>query len=146
MRIRTKMRIQKEAIYTSKGPKPAAQNSQGIRAGPFVFTAVVGDDPETGKVATKTDTQSGRITPDLEKEFSQLFENIEAVLQEAGTSMANIVETTTFVKDLRVYETFKKVREKYYRGFTPPVNAFIQVSDILGANVEMRVVAIIPET
>jgi 2-iminobutanoate/2-iminopropanoate deaminase len=129
--------INKKLIETAKAPRPIGQYSQAIRAGDFLFVAgQVGQDPISGKIPSSK-----------EEEIRQTFRNIKNILEAGGTSMGNLVRTVTFVKDLEIYETFKKVRTEFYPSDVPaPVNSFIQVADLqLGASIEIESIAIIPE-
>jgi 2-iminobutanoate/2-iminopropanoate deaminase len=131
--------ITKTLIETPEAPSPIGQYSQAIKAGSFLFVAgQVGQDPVSGKVNSS----------DSEEEIRQVFRNIKKILESGGTSMANLVRTLTFVKDLNIYESFKRVRSEFYPPDVPaPVNSFIQVADLqLGANIEIESIAIIPET
>ena len=96
----------KEVIRTDKAPAAIGPYSQGYRAGDFIFVAGQGPlDPQTGKI--KGDT--------IEEQTSQTLENIKAILQANGASMADVVKVTAVLTDL---SHFKPMNEVYKTFFT----------------------------
>jgi len=64
-------------LHTSKAPAAIGPYSQAVEAGGFLFSAgQIGLIPETGEFAG----------PDIETQASQVFENLGAILEEAGVS------------------------------------------------------------
>jgi 2-iminobutanoate/2-iminopropanoate deaminase len=128
------MSLGKKAVNTPDAGQPYGQYSQGIIAGNFLFIA--------GQIGL--DKNGNMILDSREKEIRQVFENIKSILEAGGSSLSDVVRTLTFVKDLGVYETFKKIRSEYFPPQAPPVNSFIQISDLQkGANIEIEVVALV---
>lgn len=120
-----------EAGYDSDFPY-----SQGMVHGDTVYTAgQVPKDPATGEVVGGT----------IEEQTHATFENLEAVLEAAGTSLANVVKTTAFLTDIDDIEGFNRV----YRERTPeprPARTTVEVADLaLDARVEVEMVAAIPD-
>ncbi len=127
---------EKRVVRTNAAGQPYGQYSQGIIAGNFLFIA--------GQIAL--DRNGNMVLASAESEIRQVFENIQAILEAGGSSLDHVVRTLTFVKDLSVYETFKKVRAEYFPKDSPPVNSFIQISDLQrGANIEIEVTALLRE-
>ena len=96
-----------EPIRTKDAPVPKGPYSQGIKVGKFVFVSGQGPfDPKTGQP----------IALDIESQTRQTLQNIKAILENAGYSMADVVNTTVFLKDLsdsqRMNETYKNFFEK----------------------------------
>lgn len=103
----------KKVIRTDKAPAAIGPYSQGYRAGDFIFVAGQGPlDPQTGKI--KGDT--------IEEQTSQTLENIKAILQANGASMADVVKVTAVLTDL---SNFKPMNEVYKTFFTEPFPARI---------------------
>jgi 2-iminobutanoate/2-iminopropanoate deaminase len=120
-----------EAGYDSDFPY-----SQGMIHGDTVYTAgQVPKNPATGEVVGETIEEQTRAT----------FENLEAVLEAAGTSLANVVKTTAFLTDIEEIEGFNRV----YRERTPeprPARTTVEVADLaLDARVEVEMVAAVPD-
>lgn len=122
----------KNVIATEKAPAALGPYSQAIEVNGMVYTSgVIGVNPATGEVS---DTIEGQTT--------QVFENLKAVLEAAGTCLDNAVKTTVFVKDMN---DFAKVNEIYATYFTGafPARSCVEVArlpkDFL---IEIEVIAI----
>lgn len=121
-------------IATSKAPAALGPYSQGISTGNLVFiSGQLAIDPATGKL----------LEASIAEQTNLIMRNIEAVAQEAGTSLNNIVKTTIFLTDL---SNFQEVNAAYGSFFTeaPPARATVQVAALpLGASVEIEAVAVV---
>jgi 2-iminobutanoate/2-iminopropanoate deaminase len=96
----------KEVITRSDAPPNPLPFSAGIRANGFVFTAgQVGTDPGTGQLAG----------PDVSAQTRQTIANLRAVLEAGGSSLAQLVKTTVFLADLRLFDEMNAV----YRELIP---------------------------
>jgi 2-iminobutanoate/2-iminopropanoate deaminase len=108
----------KEVITRSDVPSPSLPFSAGIKANGFIFTAgQVGTDPKTGKVAG----------PDVASQTRQAIANVRAILEAGGSSLENLVKTTVFLADMRLFEEMNAV----YRELIPeprPGRSTIQAS------------------
>lgn len=120
------------AIETPGAPKAIGPYSQGIAADGWVFTAgQLGLDPKTGEL----------VAGGASAEAEQALRNLAAVLEAAGSSLADVVKTTVFLADLGDYPT---VNEVYARHFsTPyPARSAVQVAKLpKSARVEIDVIA-----
>jgi len=126
--------LSKRVVHTENAPAPfqGAPYSQGIVHEGLVFVSgQLGIDPESGNVV---DGGIGRQT-------EQVMKNLEAILEAAGSSLANVVKATIFLADLG---DFKAMNEVYgsHMGSEPPARATFQVaalpSEVL---VEIEVIA-----
>lgn len=122
-------------IATNNAPAAVGPYSQGMRVGDMVYTAGQGAlDPATGK----------RVEGGVAAETEQVLTNIEAILEAAGTSMANVVKTTVFLTDMA---DFAAMNEVYARHFAdpPPARTTVAVAALpLDIQVEIEAVAFIP--
>jgi enamine deaminase RidA (YjgF/YER057c/UK114 family) len=66
---------------------------------------------------------------DIEAQTTQVFENIVAVLEEAGGSFDNLVMTTTYITDRKYREGYNRVRQRYYKQ-EPPTSTLVIVSGL----------------
>jgi len=90
----------KEVITRSDVPAPSLPFSAGIRANGFIFTAgQVGTDPRTGQVAG----------PDVTAQTGQTIANLRAILEAGGSSLGQLVKTTVFLADLRLFDAMNEV-------------------------------------
>lgn len=88
---------------------------------------------------------SGRIVAGgFEAEVRQCFANIERSLSKAGATFKDVVRITAYVKDLKDYPVYAKVRLEVFGDREWPASATVGVSDLLlGAKLEMDAVAVI---
>jgi 2-iminobutanoate/2-iminopropanoate deaminase len=124
--------MNRQEVLTDKAPKPIGPYSQAVKAGGFVFTSgQIPIDPATGTL----------VTGDIVRETEQVFANLGAVLDAAGTSLGRAVKVTVFLADMG---QFGKMNEVYARYFAPPFparSAFQVAALPKGAGIEIEVVA-----
>ncbi len=126
----------KTVVRTESAPAPfqGAPYSQAIKAAGLVFVA--------GQVGLKPD--HGELVGDgVVEQTEQVFTNLQAILEEAGSGLDRIVKTTVFLAD---FDDFKAMNEVYARriGDQPPARATVEVSKLpSGAKVEIEAIALI---
>jgi 2-iminobutanoate/2-iminopropanoate deaminase len=124
----------KRTVRTEKAPAPfqGAPYSQGVVHGDLVFVSgQLGVDPQTGDVV------EGGIEPQTE----QVMKNLGAVLEAAGSSMANVLKASIFLVDLGDFAAMNQVYARYV-GPDFPARATVQIGALpSGALVEIEVVA-----
>lgn len=92
-------------ISTEKAPAAIGPYSQGIVVDKFLFASgQIPIIPATGEIAQG----------DISVQAEQVMKNIGAILEEAGTSYANVVKTTCFLDDMADFGAFNTVYEKYF--------------------------------
>jgi 2-iminobutanoate/2-iminopropanoate deaminase len=97
--------MSKQAIATDKAPAAIGPYSQAVRMGNLIFTAgQVGVDPATQQVV------AGGIT----EQTSRAFENLKAILEEGGTSLAKVVKTTVFLKNMNDFAAMNAVYGRFF--------------------------------
>ena len=100
-----------KAISTKKAPGAIGPYSQAIQAGDFVYTSgQLGLDPQTGAFP-----EGG-----IKEQARQSLNNVKAILEKAGLSMANVVKTTVFLVNM---EDFAEMNSVYAEFFTKPYPA-----------------------
>jgi 2-iminobutanoate/2-iminopropanoate deaminase len=124
--------MERIAVSTEKAPKAIGPYSQGIRAGEFVFCAgQAGLDPATGKL----------VEGGIEAETRRVLQNLSAVLEQAGTSLKNVVKTTVFLTDMDEFKAMNAIYAEFFPG-VPPARSTVQVSRLpAGARVEIEAIA-----
>ncbi len=124
--------MERQVVNTEKAPKAIGPYSQAIRVGDFVFCAgQAGLDPMTGQLV-----QGG-----IEAETRRVLQNLSAVLEQAGTSLANAVKTTVFLTNMDEFKSMNAVYAEFFPG-TPPARTTVQVSRLpAGARVEIELIA-----
>jgi len=124
---------EKRVVRTEAAPAPfqGAPYSQAIAAGGFVFVS--------GQLGLKPGDTA--ISGSIEEQTEQVFANLQAILEEAGTGLDRLVKTTVFLQHL---DDFQAMNEVYARhvGDRPPARSTFQVAKLpSGALVEIEAVA-----
>ena len=127
---------EKIVVRTDGAPAPfqGAPYSQAIRAGDLVFVS--------GQLALRpgdTQIEAGSI----QEQTEQVFANLRAILDEAGSGLDRIVKTTVYLVSL---DDFQGMNEVYARhvGDRPPARATVEISALpSGALVEIEAVALV---
>ena len=125
-----------EVIYTEKANHPTGPFVQAIKVGNLLFlSGFRGIDPKTNKVPKG----------DFPAEARQVLENIKAVVEAAGGTMANVVATTVYVRDMfRFRPVVNELYEEYF-GKNFPTRTIVEISRLNGDdNVEITATAYIP--
>jgi reactive intermediate/imine deaminase len=95
----------KQQVTTDQAPRPAGPYSQGIRAGDFLFVAGQGPtDPRTGKSAGD----------DIQTQTRQTLENVKAIVEAAGGSLAGAVKVNAYLSDLANFRAFNEIYREYF--------------------------------
>jgi 2-iminobutanoate/2-iminopropanoate deaminase len=125
----------KTRVRTEEAPAPfqGAPYSQAIRAGDFVFVS--------GQLALRPD--HGEIVGEtIQEQTEQVFANLRAILEAAGSGLDRLVKTTVYLADLGDFAGMNEVYARHV-GEAPPARATIEVSALpSGAKVEIEAVAI----
>ena len=101
----------RKAIVTDKGPKPVGPYSQAIVEGDFIFVSGQGPiNPATGQLELG----------DARAETKRVFENIQAILTAAGSSLDQVVKCNVYLRDIN---DFAAMNEVYKTCFAPPFPA-----------------------
>lgn len=109
----------KEVINTNNAPEAIGPYSQGVIVGDFVYTS--------GQIPLNPVT--GELVTDIKLATKQSMENIKAILEEAGTSLNNVVKTSIFLKDLNDFEAVNEVYGTYFIE-NKPARSCVQVAKL----------------
>ena len=121
-----------KAVSTDGAPAALGPYSQAIISGDLVFTAgQIALDPTTGELV------DGGVAAEAER----VLENLSAVLQAAGCSMAHVVKTTVYLADLGDYAAVNKVYGRYFSEPYPARSAVQMAGLPLGARLEIDAIA-----
>jgi 2-iminobutanoate/2-iminopropanoate deaminase len=125
----------RETVSTEAAPQPfqGAPYSQGIKAGGFVFVS--------GQLGLAPgDTQ---ITGTITEQTEQVFSNLAAILEAAGTSLDRVVKTTVFLASLSDFQAMNEVYARHV-GENKPARSTFEVAALpSGALVEIEAIAIV---
>jgi 2-iminobutanoate/2-iminopropanoate deaminase len=125
--------MNRNVVSTDDAARPGGPYSQGIRAGDFVFVSSCdGREPKTGQRPAGAEAQT-----------RQTLSNIRAIVNEAGTSLENVVKVTVFLGSWNDFEPMNRV----YGEFFPkdqPARTTVQTALRADALVAMDVIALLP--
>ena len=106
--------MSKTVISTTNAPAAIGPYSQAIRIGDLLFTSgQVPLDPATGAV----------VEGDVTVQAQRVFENVKAILTEAGATFEDVVKTTVFLKDMNDFAAMNAVYASYYTENCPARSA-----------------------
>ena len=124
----------KTAVRTEAAPAPfqGAPYSQAIQSGGFVFVS--------GQLALRPD-HAEIAGESIQEQTEQVFANLQAILEAAGSGLDRLVKTTVYLTNL---DDFAGMNEVYARnvGDVPPARATVEISSLpSGAKVEIEAIA-----
>lgn len=122
---------QKEVVSTKNAPAAIGPYSQAIRYGNMLFLAgQIPIDPKTNQLNTGS----------IEDQTKLVIENLRAVLEANGMTLADIVSTQVFMKDLNEFPRMNTVYGTYFKD-KPPARATVEVAR-LPRDVKIEIAAI----
>ena len=125
----------KKQVNTSSAPAAIGPYSQGVIAGNLLFVSgQIPINPADGSL----------VSDSLESQANQVFENLRAIIQEAGTSFEHVLKLTIYLTDLENFAAVNKVMENYFNE-PYPARATVEVSR-LPKDVQVEIDAIVELT
>ena len=122
----------KQVISTSKAPAAIGPYSQAIQVGNLLYASgQIPIDPSTGSI----------VDGGIKEQTRQSLLNVQAILEEAGLSFANVVKTTVFLADISDFADMNGVYAEFFTEPYPARSAVAVKSLPKGALVEIEVVA-----
>ena len=120
------------AISTKKAPAAIGPYSQAIRVGNLIYTSgQIPLDPPTGAF----------VEGGIKEQTRQALTNIKAILEEAGTSMDNVVKTTVFMANMDDFADMNAVYAEFFTEPYPARSAVAVKTLPKGALIEIEVIA-----
>jgi 2-iminobutanoate/2-iminopropanoate deaminase len=124
----------KQVIYTSNAPAAIGPYSQAVKVGNFVFlSGQLGINPATG----------GFVSDSVTGQTAQVFNNIKAILAEAGLTLDQVVKATVFLADMTDFAAVNEVYAQHFNEPYPARSAFAVKTLPKNALVEIEVIAAI---
>ena len=120
-------------VATTDAPKAIGPYSQAVKVNGLVYTSgQIPLDPATGEL----------VTGDFDKEARRVFENLKAVLREAGSDFSRVLKATVYLSDLANFQTLNAIYAEYF-GDHKPARTTIQAAALpKGGAVEIDLVAL----
>ncbi|GAC1366862.1 MAG: RidA family protein [Herpetosiphon sp.] len=126
---------EKRAVSTNEAPAAIGPYSQAIMANGLVFVSGQTPlDPATGQL----------VEGDITVQTRRVLDNLQAILQAAGTNLHQVVKTTIFLQDMNDFQTVNGVYAEYFAGATLPARSTVQVARLpRDCQVEIEAIALV---
>ena len=121
-------------IRTDRAPAAIGPYSQAIDVGDKVLTSgIIPVIPATGEI-------NGADAP---AQARQAFENLKALLEDAGSSIDRVIKTTVFIKDMNDFAKVNEIYKSYFNG-DYPARSCVEVAKLpLNGLVEVECIALV---
>lgn len=118
-------------VSTTKAPAAIGPYSQAIVTNGVLYTSgQIPLEPASGAV----------VEGGIKEQTVQVMKNLQAILEEAGTSFENVFKTTCFLYDMGDFAAFNEVYAEYFTG--RPARSCVAVKDLpKGVLVEVELMA-----
>ncbi|MDQ0233355.1 2-iminobutanoate/2-iminopropanoate deaminase [Metabacillus malikii] len=122
-----------KVVSTKQAPAAIGPYSQGIIVNNLFYSS--GQIPLTA--------QGEMITGGIAEQTHQVFNNLKAVLEEAGSSLENVIKATVFLKDMNSFADFNEVYGQYFSSHKP-ARSCVEVARLpKDALVEIEVIGLV---
>lgn len=123
----------KKVIATTNAPAAIGPYSQAIQVGNMLFASgQLGIDPATGNF----------VEGAVKEQTAQAFENVKAILAEAGLDISDVVKTTVFLADMGDFGAMNEVYASQFEGAFPARSAVAVKTLPKNGLVEIEVIAV----
>ncbi|MGD2136909.1 MAG: RidA family protein [Gammaproteobacteria bacterium] len=123
--------MEKESIKTDKAPQAIGTYSQALRTGSTVYLS--------GQIPLEPDTME-LVSGDMDAQIRRVFDNLAAVAEAAGGTLADVVKLNVYLTDLVHFALVNEVMAGYFAE-PYPARAAVGVAELpKGAQVEMDAV------
>ena len=121
-------------VHSDRAPAAIGPYSQAVRVGDLLFTS--------GSIPLRPD---GRLVDgDVRVQTEQVLENLKAVLEAAGTTLAHAVKCTCFLADMGDFAAMNEVYARYF-GDDAPARSTVEVARLpRDVRVEVECIAWVP--
>jgi 2-iminobutanoate/2-iminopropanoate deaminase len=120
-------------VNTPSAPLPIGPYNQAVAHQGLLFVSgQIAIDPSTGEL----------VLDNIEAETHRVLQNLQAILEAAGSSLDKVLKATVFVKDMGMFGRINAVYAEYFKAETAPARELVQVSELPKyVNIEISVVA-----
>ncbi len=120
----------KQLVMCRTVAQPIGPYSLAVRSGNLVFVS--------GTVGWRPD---GSVPPDIREQCRQMYENMRQVLSSAGSSLEDVVSTTTYLVKASDYQALNDIRAQYFKN-DPPASAVVVVKELVRPDLLVEVEAV----
>ncbi len=139
-----------EGLTSTRAPEPVGAYPHARRVGNFLFLSGVGPRKRGSSAIPGVELdEAGKVTAyDIEAQCRSCFDNVRAVVEDAGSSWENIVDVVVFLVDMKKdFRAFNRLYAEYFAGpgKPNPTRTTIEVGALpTPIAVELKVIATIP--
>lgn len=124
----------KKIIFTDKAPSPIGPYNQAVLIGNTLYTS--------GQIALNPSTME-LVLDTIEKETTQVMENLKAVLEAADMNFSNVVKSTIYISDMNDFAKINTVYASYFDEEFAPARETVQVANLpRNVNIEISMIGI----
>ena len=110
------------SVVSGRAPEPVGTYPHARRVGNLLFLSGIGPRRRGSEEIPGVilDARGHAVSHDIEVQCRAVFQNVRAVLEDAGSSWDRIVDVTVFLTDMKHdYETFNRVYSEYFAAIRP---------------------------
>lgn len=137
-----------DKINSSKAPEPVGAYPHARRVGNLLFLSGVGPrERGTKKIpGVELDENGNIVSYDIETQCHSVFRNIQYILEDAGSSWANIVDVTVFLTNMKDdFATYNRLYAEYFKD-NQPCRTTLEINCLpTPIAIELKVIATIGE-
>ena len=122
-----------QSIATKNAPAALGPYSQAIKAGQFIYVS--------GQIPLIPKTME-IVSDDFNEQAVQVFNNLKAIIEEAGCRFTDIVKINVYLKDLSNFQKVNAIMETFFMEKPFPARAAVEVSR-LPKDVEIEMAAVV---
>ena len=122
-----------QSIATKNAPAALGPYSQAIKAGQFIYVS--------GQIPLIPKTME-IVSDDFNEQAVQVFNNLRAIIEEAGCRFTDIVKINVYLKDLSNFQKVNAIMETFFMEKPFPARAAVEVSR-LPKDVEIEMEAVV---
>jgi len=130
------MTLEKTRISAEGAPMAIGPYSQAVQLGGMLYASgQIALDPATGNL----------VEGGIREQTERVLQNVSAVLAAAGCSLADVLKTTVFLKDMNDFAAMNEVYGSHMPEAIPPARSTVQVARLpKDALIEIEVIAAVP--
>lgn len=138
-----------DRVESTRAPEPVGAYPHARRVGGMLYLSGIGPRKRGSKAipGVTLDERGNVVAKDIEQQCRSCFDNVRAVMEDAGVPWANIVDVLVFLTDMDSdFETYNRVYAEYFAGDgnPNPTRTTIEISKLpTPIAVEVKVVAVV---
>jgi len=123
----------KQIVNTPQAPLPIGPYNQAVAFNGMLFVSgQIALHPETGEL----------VLDNIEAETHRVLQNVQAILEAAGSSLQQVIKASVFVKDMNLFGRINVVYGEYFAPDFAPARELVQVAELPKfVNIEISVIA-----